>query len=164
MSWIGDLVRDATQSSFYKSVISGTVYTGTLVLIAFCILLVLVGVTFLLRQFFKRHPLVNRAHKILIYLLTMTGVMALFIGGIVGILLPIIPGVLFIFIGLLLMRKYHRWKWLDRQMGKARRSFKKTDIGSRYFAWRAQRRRLHEERLRQKLQEKINKARKGRRQ
>jgi hypothetical protein len=162
MTWYSEFIGTIRQSAAYKSIVDGTVATGMLLLIMILILMVMLCVTFLLRQFFKHHPVVNRAHKLLIYLLTMAGVVALFIAGIIGILLPVIPGVIFIFVGLLLMRKYHRWAWMDMQMARLRRSVKKTDLGSRFYAWRARRHRLREQRRKERLQEKLNKARKRR--
>jgi hypothetical protein len=148
---LGDFVLVIRESLLFK----GTVVTGMLVFIAFCTILVLLGITMLLRQFFKRHPLVDRAHRMLIYLLTMTGVLALFIGGIIGIMLPVIPGVVLIVIGLLVMRRYHRWKWFDAQFAKHRRKLRKTALYKRFHLWRLE----HRRRKRVRLQEKLNKLR-----
>jgi hypothetical protein len=92
-----------------------TVFLTKIVLIVVVILGILVTITFLLRRFFKNH-MVNRAHKILIYLFTMAGVLALIIGGLLGIALPIIPGIPLLIGAFLLMRKYHRWEWLERKI------------------------------------------------
>jgi hypothetical protein len=98
-------------------VFTGIEYAGWTFLGIFVLLLVLLGVVLLLRLFFRRHPLVTRAHKVLIYLLTMTGVIALLAAGVLGLLLPIIPGIPFVLAGLLLMRKYHKVPFVERIIG-----------------------------------------------
>lgn len=106
--WSG-AVRRVVESPFLR----GAVSAGVLLLILLLILLVLLGITILLRMFFRRHPLVDRAHRVLAYLVTMAGVVVLLIGGILGMVLPIIPGIVLIIFALVLLRKYHKNKWLD---------------------------------------------------
>ena len=77
------------------------------------IIAVLLAATLILHIFFKHHPFIQRARKILIYLLTICGVLALVMGGILGLVLPIIPGIVLILAGLLLLRKYHKFTWLE---------------------------------------------------
>lgn len=165
-----DALKDAVMTLQDSLLYRGTLFTGTVLVFVVCILAILLGVTFLLRIFFKRHPVVNRAHKTLIYLLTMAGVLALLFAGFVFSMVPLIPGVLFVFIALLLMRRYHRWVWLDRKIALIARQIRRTTLGQRYYAWRKrireERLRRKEERLRQKqivIQEKLNKLREARR-
>jgi len=80
-------------------------------IISLCVML---GVTIILRRFFKRHVLITRTHKVLIYMLTMSGVAALLFAGILGLVLPIIPGIPLLLAGLLLMRRYHRFGLVER--------------------------------------------------
>lgn len=80
------------------------------------IIAVLLAATLILHIFFKHHPFIRRARKILIYLLTICGVLALLMGGILGLVLPIIPGIVLILAGLLLLRKYHKFTWLENRI------------------------------------------------
>lgn len=97
-------------------IVKSAIHTGLLLLVLVLVLLVLLGVTFLLKWFFGKDPTVDRAHRIVISLLTMVGVVILMIGGLLGLFLPIIPGVLLIFFALALMRKYYRNAWLDAKL------------------------------------------------
>lgn len=95
-------------------IFTGVTYASYFFLAVFLSLLVLLFVTVLLRMFFKHHPMINRAHRVLIYLLTMTGVAALLLAGMMGLLLPIIPGIPLILAALFLMRKYHKVPWIEK--------------------------------------------------
>jgi hypothetical protein len=95
---------------------SGTVSVGITVLSVFLAILLLLGVTFLLRQFFKRYTVINQAHRILIYMLTMSGVVLLILAGLLGLVLPLIPGIPLLLAGVLLMRRYHRFHWIEATM------------------------------------------------
>jgi hypothetical protein len=151
---ISSLWSETIAAVHNSAVYRGTIVTGTLLLISLGIILALLCVTFFLRQFFKRHPLVNRIHRILIYLLTMGGVLALFIAGLIGIVLPIIPGIIFILIGLLLMRRYHRWVWLDEKIMFYRKKMRKSPLWIKirtYFRARKQEIQVRKERLQEKL-------------
>ena len=93
--------------------IHGVITLGAALAIVAVTLGVFVGITFLLRRYFRHHRFVNRAHRTGVYLLTMLGVAILLVGAFLGALLPVIPGVLFLLLALLLMRRYHRSKWVD---------------------------------------------------
>jgi type III secretory pathway component EscV len=105
-------------------VVHDTINVGYAFIVVVCILLILVSITFLLRRFFRNHE-VNRIHRILIYLLTMAGILALVIAGILGALLPLLPGIPFFIAALLLMRKYHKWQWLETQIKKVKIFYRK---------------------------------------
>jgi formate-dependent nitrite reductase membrane component NrfD len=110
LEWWEQSVHEFRHSKLF----SGTVSFGVTVLSVFLAILLLLCVTFLLRQFFKRYAFINHAHKILIYLLTMSGVVMLILAGLLGLVLPLIPGIPLLLAALLLMRKYHRFAWVER--------------------------------------------------
>ena len=83
------------------------------IIILFIILAALLGMVILLHRFFIQHPVITRARRILAYLLTMVGVIALVIGGLLGLILPIIPGIALLLAGFLLLRKYHKFVWIE---------------------------------------------------
>jgi hypothetical protein len=91
----------------------GTVWSGIVALAIILSLAILFAFTWLLRRFFIKHPVIDRAHRMLIYLLTMSGVALLLVAGVLGVLLPVIPGIPLLIAGFLLMRKYHPWPWLE---------------------------------------------------
>lgn len=80
------------------------------------VLILLLLLTFLLRQFFRAHEGIKKTQRILIYLLTMAGVLILTIGGLLGIILPVIPGFLLLLIALLLLRRYHKHPWIENKI------------------------------------------------
>lgn len=96
--------------------VTGAISLVTILTIMFCIFLILLGVTFLLRMFFKNHPTIDMFHKTFLYVVTMSGVIVLLVGGVLGLALPLIPGALLIILGLVLLRKYHRSEWMDRHL------------------------------------------------
>jgi UPF0716 family protein affecting phage T7 exclusion len=144
------LTTQATGMFIDSPLYRGTVLTGQLLILAFLVILLLFCITVLVRIFIKRHPLITRAHKILLYLLTMSGVLILFLGAIIGAMLPIIPGFLFLFLGVLLMRKYHKWTWIEGKFTRARNQFRKTGLGKRFYAWRQRMHKEHEARVRER--------------
>jgi hypothetical protein len=105
----------------HSRIFLGTKYFGAAMLAFMVLLCILLLITLLLRRFFKRHPLVTRVHRILIYLLTMSGVFLLVVAGVLGLFLPIIPGIPLLLAGLLLMRRYHKSKWLEKKIAVFRR-------------------------------------------
>jgi hypothetical protein len=116
-----DVLRRGLDSFNHSKFYDAALWLG-IVFIAFTVVVgVLLILTYLLKTFFYRHSVVNQFHKTLIYLFTMSGVVLLFIGGILGVLLPIIPGIPLIIAALLLMRKYHRWEWLEGKIATFRR-------------------------------------------
>jgi hypothetical protein len=103
----------------------GAVSTGAALLIVLCVLCICLAITYILRQFFKRHPLINRAHRLLIYLITMGGVVILLLGGILGLILPIIPGFVLILFALVLLRRYYRTPWMESKIKMLRKALRK---------------------------------------
>ena len=99
----------------------GTKYLGIGVAAFIVIIAILLLITIVLHRFFTRHPVVTRARKVLIYLLTMSGVFLLIVAGILGLFLPIIPGIPLLLAGLLLMRKYHKSVWLEEKIAAFKR-------------------------------------------
>jgi hypothetical protein len=97
----------------HSRLFDNTVSIGVTVLSVFLAILLLLSVTFMLRQFFKRYTIINQAHKILIYMLTMSGVVMLILAGVAGLMLPLIPGIPLLLGALLLIRKYHKFVWLE---------------------------------------------------
>ncbi|MBR9700240.1 hypothetical protein GOV11_00030 [Candidatus Woesearchaeota archaeon] len=79
-------------------------------------LLVIFGVLFILKRVFKGDKDISRAYRATIYLLTMATAIVLFMGGILGIVIPAIPGFLLLIFSLLLFRRYHKSHWVDSQI------------------------------------------------
>lgn len=123
-------------------ILHGAISTGKALAITISVLLVLAGITYILRRFFHRHEGIRLIHRFVIYLLTMVGVLALLFAGVVGIMLPVIPGVLFLLLGFILLRRYYKYPWVDHQIRrlnwrlrfkrgvrKAKRHIEKSKIG-----------------------------------
>jgi ABC-type phosphate transport system permease subunit len=107
--WMLASAQRVQESTILKHAVGIVAFLLIVLLLLFLIFLF----TLTLRSFFKHHPFVNRAHRSVVYLLSMVGVCVLLTGALVGAMLPIVPGVLFLFFALLLLRKYHRNEWLD---------------------------------------------------
>ena len=99
-------IRDST---IFRGAVSALVFLVILIVL----LLVLLGFILLLRHVFKEHVVVKRAHRIIVYLLTITGMIACFLGGLLGFIFPIIPGLLLFLAGLLLLRRIYKNEWVD---------------------------------------------------
>jgi hypothetical protein len=104
-----DAIRDST-------ILRGAVSTLAFFLILLCILFILTCVSYTLRRYFRRHEGIKRVHRLFIYLMTMTGVVVLLTGGLLGLVFPFIPGVFLILAALLLLRRYHRSQWIDHKI------------------------------------------------
>lgn len=96
--------------------VKGLAYGAAVFAAISIIIAVLLAATLILHIFFKHHPFIRQARKTLVYLLTICGVLALLMGGILGLVLPVIPGIVLILAGLLLLRKYHKFTWLENRI------------------------------------------------
>ncbi|MDD9953012.1 MAG: hypothetical protein OXR66_01610 [Candidatus Woesearchaeota archaeon] len=100
----------------YPLLLKGALSTGIGVLVFVCILAILTGLLHLLRSYFRQHSGIRKTYKFLLYLLTMAAVFALLIGWLIGIILPIVPGFVFLFLALVLIRKYYKHPWLEEKI------------------------------------------------
>ncbi len=112
-SWIQGLWVDFIAGVRDSQILHGAATAGIILAAIGGALGILVLTTFLLRRYFKRRPFIDRAHRAGVYLLTMLGVFVLLVGAFVGALLPVIPGVVFLLFALLLLRQYHKNRWVE---------------------------------------------------
>jgi hypothetical protein len=124
------------QARFYEE----TLVVGTGILALFLSLVVMLGVTYSLRLFFKKHEFVTKTHKVLIYILTMSGVIALLLAGILGIFLPIIPGIPLLMAAFLLMRRYHKIPVVERFIRTVKRKARRLQQKVNKSAFRSSKR------------------------
>ncbi len=108
-AWVQAAIEDIRASPITHGAVTG----GIILLAIAGALGIVVWTTFLLRRYFKRNPFIDRAHRVGVYLLTMLGVLVLLIGAALGAMLPVIPGILFLLFAFLLLRKYHKNRWVE---------------------------------------------------
>jgi hypothetical protein len=111
-----ELWKEGSGAVRHSDIFRAAIIFGKILLVVLIVLGILIGVTFLLRRFFKNHVVVNRAHRVLIYIFTMAGVLALVMAGLLGVVLPIIPGIPFLIAAFFLMRKYHKSAWIEEKV------------------------------------------------
>jgi hypothetical protein len=112
-TWVQGLWTEFLTGIQNSSLLHGATTAGIILAAVAGMLGTLVLTTFLLRRYFKRRPFIDRAHRGGVYLLTMLGVFVLLLGAILGALLPIIPGVVFLLLAMVLLRKYHKNRWVE---------------------------------------------------
>lgn len=113
---IATLLEETLSLVMHSWMLQGLAYGAAILIASTIIIAALLAATIVLHSFFKRHPVIKRARKVLVYLLTICGVLALVLAGILGLVLPVIPGVVLILAGLLLLRKYHKFSWLEKKI------------------------------------------------
>jgi len=113
----GQLIMNAVRAS---AIWKGAITTGLLLLAVVGVIAVIATVLFALRQFFKRDPTIRKAYKISVYLLTLSGVIILLFGALVGFFVPVIPGLLLLLLALILLRRIYRNKWMDKNINRLR--------------------------------------------
>lgn len=118
--WL-ETVNAMRQSPVFR----GAMGAGAALLLLFIIILLLAGIMFLLSRYFKKHEGIKKAYRICIYCLTMISVILLLFGAIIGTLLPIVPGTVFLLLAFLLLHRYHKNKWLDARLSRMRRKIRK---------------------------------------
>jgi fatty acid desaturase len=113
---IATMFDHAIEMLVHSWLLRGLAYSVATLIVFIILIGVLLGGTMLLHLFFKHHPLITRARRFFIYVLTMSGMLALVIAGIMGFMLPLIPGIPFLLAGLLLLRRHHKWPWLEERV------------------------------------------------
>jgi len=130
--------RDGLAAIGRSDFVRGAFSILVVLIVVFTLIALLFLLTYILRKFVHRDPIIDRTHRTLIYLLTMGGAVTLILAGFLGVFLPILPGIVLVVAGLLLLRRYHRWQWLETRITRLK---EKVHVQREMYRIRRERRR-----------------------
>jgi hypothetical protein len=119
-TWYGG-VRLVRSSVLFHNVASVLIVLTLVV----CALVLMFCMTVLAGYIWRGNHFLHSLSVVLLYSLTMCGVIMLALLGILGLFLPLIPGIPLLLGALLLLRKYHRWEWLEEKIAEWKKGLRR---------------------------------------